>query len=722
MPTFGGLVERISDSADAKFGLGVFAGVLAFLLFVGVLYPAPIPVLVKGAVLGSLNALVAMGIVLVYRANRIINFAAGDLGAVAGVLAVSLIVGPGWAVFPALGAGFVAAIVLGAFIEFAVIRRFSKSPRLILTVATIALSSILAFVQGGLPRVFGYTTAPQNFPEPFPFTFDWFPVIFKSSHLLVVIVVPIVTAGLAAFFRFTRVGIAVRASAESTDRAALLGIPVKRIGTLVWVIATALSAIAVLLRAPIVGVAIGSVLGPGLLLRALAAAVIARMENLPIAFGVAVVLGMLEEAVFWATSRFLIADAVLFFVILGGLLLQRRGTISRADDSGRSSWAATREVRPIPKELIRLPEVRGAIYGLGGLVLVILVVLPLRWDASRVNLFSVGLIFSMIAVSLVVLTGWAGQISLGQFTFVAFGASVSGVLSQRGWDFFFCLLAAGVVGAVVAVAIGIPGLRIPGPFLAVTTLALALATGSFFLNREFFPWLLPEGRVKRPALFGKFDLESEHTYYYVLLGLLVLVLLMLRSFRQSRSGRALVAARDNSRAAQSYGVSPLRARLFAFALSGFVAAVAGATYGFHQHGVPQTALDVRQSIQIFSIVVIGGLGSLPGALLGAAYQTFINYSPFTRLAFTKLLGTGLVVLLILLFLPGGLGGLFYDLRDNFLRRVARRRGIIVPSLLADRRSRDDDDDEGAAALPAEAMALNLGGMEAGVELELEHTR
>ena len=717
-------MERVLGAPDAKFGLAVFAGCMAFLLFVGVFYPAPVPVLAKGAVLGSLNALVAMGIVLVYRANRIINFAAGDLGAVAGVLAVSLIVGPGWGVFPALGAGLVAALLLGAFVEFAVIRRFSKSPRLILTVATIALSSILAFVQGLLPRLFGYSTAPQNFPEPFPFQFDWFPVIFKASHLLVVIVVPIVTIGLAAFFRFTRVGIAVRASAESSDRASLLGIPVKRIGTLVWVLATALSAIAVLLRAPIVGVAIGSVLGPALLLRALAAAVIARMENLPIAFGVAVVLGMLEEAVFWETSRFLIADAVLFFVILGGLLLQRRGNVSRADDSGTSSWASTKEVRPIPQELRRLAPVRAAVYGLGGLVLLVLVVLPLRWDASRVNLFSVGLIFAMIAVSLVVLTGWAGQISLGQFTFVAFGASVSGVLSQRGWDFLFCLIAAGLVGAVVAVLIGLPGLRIPGPFLAVTTLALALATGSFFLNREFFPWLLPEGRVLRPALFGKFDLESEHTYYYVLLVLLGFVLLSLRSFRQSRSGRTLVAARDNARAAQSYGVSPLRARLFAFALSGFIAALGGALYGFHQHGVPQTALDVRQSIQIFSIVVIGGLGSLPGALLGAAYQTFINYSPFTRLAFTKLLGTGIGVMLILLFLPQGLGGLFYDLRDNFLRRVARQRGIIVPSLLADRRQGDDDDGElePLDPLPDEAMALNLAGMDETVELDLERTR
>ena len=671
---------------DAVFGQLVAAGTLALLVFVGFLYPAPPAILFLGIVLGSLNALVAMGLVLIYRANRIINFAVGDLGAVAGVLSVSLIVGPGFPFFPAIIIGFIAAIVLGAVVESLIIRRFAKSPRLILTVVTIGLSAVLAYGQLAIPTFFGYDTAPQDFPVPFNFTFDWFPVTFSAAHLLVVIVVPIVAAGLAAFFRYTRTGIAVRASAESADRAALLGIPVKRVLMLVWVLAAALSGLAVILRTPIVGVSIGTVLGPAILLRALAPAVIAKMESLPIAFAGALLLGVMEQAVQWHTGRTLIVDAVLFAVILGGLLLQKRGQVARADDGAGSSWESVREVRPIPRELSHVPLVRFGMPGLAALLVAVLLFVPTLLNGSQVNLFGAGICFAIICVSLVVLTGWAGQISLGQMAFAAFGASVSGVLAQDGWNFFLCLLLGGVVGGAVAIAIGIPALRIRGPFLAVATLAFALTTGSYLLNREFFPWLVPEGRILRPRLFGKFDLENELTYYYFLILLLVVVLGSVSSFRNSRSGRVLVATRDNTRAAQSYGVDPLRARLVAFAFSGFIAGLGGAALAFHQHTLPGLTLDVTASISVFSMVVIGGLGSVPGALLGAAYYTFLNYSPFTKLPASRLLGSGVGMLLILLFLRAGLGGAMYDMRDAILRKIAKAKGILVPSLLADTRT------------------------------------
>src|SRR5439155_9371963 len=154
------------------------------------------------------------------------------------------------------------------------------------------------------------------------------------------IVVPIVTVALIAFFRYTRVGIAVRASAESADRAALLGIPVKRIGTLVWVIAAGLSGLGVLLRLPIQGVAIGQVLGPSLLLRALAAAVIGRMESLPRTLAAALFLGIVDQAVFFHTGNTIVADAVMFAVILVALLVNRPTGVDRAAERDASSWAA----------------------------------------------------------------------------------------------------------------------------------------------------------------------------------------------------------------------------------------------------------------------------------------------------------------------------------------------------------------------------------------------
>ena len=693
----GELIERIAAVPDIKLGTQIAAGVLALLVFVGIIYPAPAPVLFLGIVFGALTSLIAMGLVLIYRANRIVNFAQGDLGGVASVLAASLMVGSHWNFFLAAIVGLVAAIALGAYIEFSTIRRFAKAPRLILTVVTIGLQQVLAGTQLVIPKLFHFDIAPQP-PQPFNFHWNWFPVTFNGGHLLVMIVVPIVVIALSAFFRFTDIGIAVRAQAESADRAALLGIPTKRIGTIVWMMAAGMSGLAVILRIPISGVQIGQVLGPSLMLSALAAAVIGGMESLPVTFGTSLVLGMFGQAVFFATGRSIITDAVMFAVIIIGLLFVRRPKISRADDTGASTWASIREVRPIPKELKGLPEVRYTLIGGAVAVAAFLLVIPNFMSDGTVNLFGVGLIFSMIILSLVILTGWSGQISLGQMAFVGFGAAVAGSLAVQGKDFFLTLVVAGLVGAGIAIAIGIPALRIRGLFLAVTTLAFAQTAGTYFLNQEFFPWLVPSDstRILRPtALLNKFNLESEHTFYYFLLLMAALILAAMWSLRHSRTGRALVALRDNTRGAQSYGINRIRGELTAFGLAGFIAALAGALFVYHQHQMLASPLETTNNLKIFSIAVIGGLGSIPGALFGAAYQTFVEHSPFTRVPASQYFASGAGLMFILFVFPSGFGGLIYDIRDRLLRVIARRRDIVVPSLLADVRVLEEGD-EGTA--------------------------
>lgn len=667
----------------------VVAGIVMFIIF-RIWVPVPYAVLFLGLVLGSLSAMVSMGLVLIYRANRIINFAQGQVGGLAAALAASLIVGPKWGFWPAVLVGLMVAVALGALTEILFIRRFKKAPRLLLTVATIGILQLFGFGQLIIPTLFNFDTAPQP-PVPFKFRFSWHPITFNGGHLLILIVVPIVVVALGAFFRYTRVGVAVRASAESADRAALLGIPVKRIGTLVWTIAALLSGLGVLLRLPIQGVNIGGFEGSSLLLRALAAAVIGRMESMPRAFGAALALGMVEQAVLFQTGRTIIVDGVLFFVIIAGLLLQGKGNVSRADDTGASSWAATREVRPIPRELNRLPEIR--IGQAAGFVAVAaaLIWFPLSLTPGDVQLMGTGLMIGMVTLSLVILTGWAGQISLGQLAFTAFGAAVGGSLAQQSNNFFICLLGAGLTGALMAVLVGLPALRIKGLFLAVSTLAFALATGTFLLNNEFFAWLVPDPskRILRPELFGKFDLEKEHTYYFVILFFFVLTIASVRSLRRSRTGRILVATRDNQRAAQSYGINPTRAKLQAFALSGFFAALAGGLYVFQQHGMPSSVLEPDSSLRVFSIAVVGGLGSIPGALLGATYMTILDNS--TRELYMRLLASGVGTLFILMFVPGGLGSVLYGARDASLRFIAKRRNILVPSLLADKRVEDEEE-------------------------------
>jgi ABC-type branched-subunit amino acid transport system ATPase component/ABC-type branched-subunit amino acid transport system permease subunit len=696
--------RRLRDRAgrDRRSAGLLAAAALAFALLVGVVYPAPLPIVFLGLVVGSLYGLVAVGLVLVYRANRIINFAQGSVGGLAGVFAASLIVGPHWPYLLAVAVALVAAFALGGVTEVVFVRRFARAPRLILTVATIGVAQLYDAATIALPKLFNYDSVPQP-PQPFPFHFSWFPVVFNGGHLLIVVVVPLATAALFTFLRRSRAGVAIRAAAESSDRAATLGIPVKRLNTLVWVLAGGLSGLGVLLRLPIQGVAIGAALGPSLLLFALAAAAIGRFESLPRTLIASLAIGVLEQAVFFRTGNTDVVNGVLLVVIIVALVANRPSEVDRAAERDASSWAAVGLVRAVPAALRRLPEFRMA-RAAGAVVLAgFLLLAPLAWSPSQVSLFSVGLIYAVVVCSLVVLTGWAGQISLGQMAFAAIGGAVAGTLAMHGKNFFLAVAVAVVVGAVIAVLLGIPALRMHGPFLAVTTLAFALATGSYFLNPAYFSWLVPNPAtdIPRPVLFGKYDLTSEHAMYYVVLLALGLCVAVAWRIRTSRVGRTLIAVRDNARSAQSFGVSPVRAKLTAFAVGGGMAALAGALYAYEQQRLVTSLLDPETSITVFVVAVIGGLASLPGAMLGAAYLTVVNYSSFTHATLSRLFASALGVLVILLFLPGGLGGLLYAVRDRLLRAVARRRQLVVPNLLADVAT--------AADTPPEAVAQTAAG-------------
>ncbi|HYD10436.1 MAG TPA: branched-chain amino acid ABC transporter permease, partial [Acidimicrobiales bacterium] len=294
-------------------------------------------------------------------------------------------------------------------------------------------------------------------------------------------------------------------------------------------------------------------------------------------------------------------------------------------------------------------------------------------------------IFSMVALSLVVLTGWAGQVSLGQVAFVGIGAAVGGwCTSVKGWDLAVALVAAGAIGAVIAIVIGIPALRMRGLHLAVATLAFAHVTSTYLLDQGEFAWL-PGDRLPRHDVLGLIPIESETQYFYFALACLVLVLLSVRRLRASRVGRVIIGTRENERAAQAYGVNATRAKLTAFAFSGFIAAFAGALFAHHQQSLGITAYATEESLVVFTMVVIGGLGSVPGAILGAAYVEGSKYFMPAELAF---FAGGVGLLLVLIVLPGGLGGAMYQLRDGYLRWVAERRKILVPSLVADARSID----------------------------------
>ena len=319
---------------------------------------APLGVIVLGCVLGSVTGLLAVGLVLVYRTTRVVNFAYGAMGGLPAALGIELYLAKG------------AAVAAGRAVRrrrrggdrraggTLVIRRFTTASRLVLTVATIGLAQVLGGAEMLVPMLFDQSPLVPSFRTPLTdVQVSIHPLVLTGNDLLIVAVVPLVLAGLGWFLLRTDEGRAVRAIAENTERALLLGIPVRRLSTLVWAIVGGLAALTVVLRAPGQGLTIDAAAGPALLLPALAAAVVSGMGSLPKAFLAGVGLGVFDQIVRWNTSQQAVTTVVFAAVILVALLLRRRDR-SRAEAADESSWSLTGTARPLPAAVAALPEVR----------------------------------------------------------------------------------------------------------------------------------------------------------------------------------------------------------------------------------------------------------------------------------------------------------------------------------------------------------------------------
>ena len=722
-------MKFLKDLIDRDPATSFWTGLLFLLVVTSALFgfPAPLGIVALGGVIGGLIAFISIGLVLVYRTNRIINFAHADIGATTVILAILLVREVQISYFTGVLIGLGSALLLGALIEKTVVRRFFKAPRLILTVATILLAQVLIGFQVLMPALFRADIVSPNFPTPFTWRFSIPdptgsspPVIFDGNHLLAILAVPVVVIALTIFLRGTAVGKAARAVADNAERASLLGIPVRRVSTIVWIMAAGLSALGALLRAPTVGLSVtGGAFGASLLVRALAPAVVARMENLRTTFVAALVLGIIDQAAFYRTLDESISNTILFVIILGALLLQRRGLVARADDVEAGTWQSVKEIRPVPKELKGVPEVK---FGFPALViggLVALIIYSAFATNFRLEGITLIMIYGIIGISLVILTGWAGQVSLGQIGFVAVGGAVCGrLVLDNEMNLLLALVIGGLVGAVVAIVIGLPALRIRGLFLAVSTVAFGLFVATMGLSPEYFGWMLPSGRIPRPSVFG-IELTAKPFFYFTLI-VLILVMASVRSLRRSRTGRVLIGARDNERAVRAFGVNVTMARLTSFALSGFYAALAGGLFAIHQNDVTPSAFTVQKGLEIFVMVVIGGLGSVPGVLLGA---TFYGASQLFFTSVVARLANGFLGLTLLMIIPGGLGQVLFGWRDAALRFIAKRRGVIVPSLVADvrveesvllpgARRQESEEPESIEEIEEEALAESPAGGDA----------
>jgi len=701
------IVKRLTgDSAPAR-GVRVALAVVAFLVAVEIVFGLSLSYLVYGVVLGSLYGMIGVALILIYRTSRIINFAAGAIGAIPAIFALILDAHDKIPYLAVLPIALIGGPLFGAGVDLLVMRRFSRSPRLILTVVTIGVAQALAIVGFFIPIWLGVkANLPPNVPTPWGNSVLWRngrgqPILIGNQVFALVVLV-VLSVGLALFLRYSRIGIALRASSENAERAALLGIPVLLIGTVAWAAAGLLSSMAIFVQSPLIGLPQNVTLGFDTILYGLAAAVIARMERIGLALIAGMGIGILIQALVARSGDNSVAEAAMVVVIMVALLAQK-GLVTRALDAGTSTWQTVKQFRPIPVELRDTPEVRTARATLFVAVAALVLAPPYLIHSADISLLAVVPIYGMVAVSLVILTGWAGQISLGQFGLVGAGAlAAGGIISRHNIDFFAALGIGIAAGAITAVIIGLPAVRIQVLYLGVTTLAFGYAMQGYLLNSHYWVGrhLMPNtltANIYRPVLYGRIDLADDRSFYYSCLALLALTVLGAYAFRRNRSGRVLIAARDNQRAAPAYSINLVRTRLAAFAISGGIAGMAGVLLVYQQHQVIPDSFSVLASVEIFLATVVGGLTSVGFAVSGAMifeftllfgprYYKFLGQDMITII---PLLLTGPLLVVNLYFYPGGSAEAGFGQRDTFLRWVARRHDILVPSLVADKRVEEE---------------------------------
>jgi ABC-type branched-subunit amino acid transport system ATPase component/ABC-type branched-subunit amino acid transport system permease subunit len=698
-----------------------------------------------GSVRGLIVALIAMGLVLVYRSNRVINFAVGDLGVPCAALLAIMAGKHHWPYWPALVAAVAVGTLAGAIVELAVIRRLFTAPRVIVLVATIGIAQLAQAVTLSLPD---YRTGTLQTAFPSPISGEWHPgagITVRGSQLLALIVVPLITIGLWWLLGHTRFGEAVRASVSNPDLARLTGINPKLMSTAVWTIAGFLSAVAVILIATDSGSTDLVAIGPDTLLRGLAAALVGRMVSFPKAVVAAMVIGVVDQVLFFNyTSDTGLVQFILFLAVL--VLVAR---ISRSTDPGAQSFQFAPRVHAIPERLRETWWVRRLPQMVAGLGLLVAIAAPLVFtESARHFTYAYILGFAICASSVIVLTGWAGQLSLGQMAFAGVGALgaaalVRGVSLDIGWHetrliqatlpitpFWLALLLGAALACLVATLVGIGALRVRGLLLAASTLAFAIAAQTYIFRRPILSLGRPTVRFPREAI-GPLDITNRNrAYYFVTLAVLVIVMIVAGRVRRSGIGRMIVGVRENEQAAAALTVSPPRAKLTAFALSGFIAGLGGALLGALVVTISYAERGglflVTDSLQLVAMAVIGGLGSLAGAVIGALW--IVGLPAFWPDNDTvPLLTSSIGLLIILLYIPGGFTQIAYWARDLLLARLERRLPPAPPkasteppaSLARARRLEPVTMNHDGSALATHDLTVRYGGLTAvdGVSFE-----
>ncbi|HEX6657188.1 MAG TPA: ATP-binding cassette domain-containing protein, partial [Ilumatobacter sp.] len=691
----------------------------------------------NGVVNGSLIGLLALAMVLVYRSTRVINFAVGSIGLVGATLLPLLVLDYDFPYWVGLVVCLLCGTAFAAVSELIVIRRLFDAPRVIVLVATVGIAQLAAGVAAAYPDL---EASGSKYPLPISHVFENVAGLrVTGTQLAVLVAAPLLVSGLLWILFRTTLGRTIEATADNAALARLSSVNPKLVSTFVWTMAGLVSTVAMILLSTLGG-AVGGLddLGPVTLSRAMIAFVLARMRSYHLAFLYGIAIGVAEAVVrFNFIRKPGLFDVIGFAVVLVVVFLQGR---TQADD-GVFAFAPTVRVRPERVDevtwLRRMPVLIGVLIAAAVIALPLVVTLP-----SRQLVYASVACFGICAMSLSVITGWAGQLSLAQMTFAGFGGLLSAAF-VRGFEldvwvldvhapslpFLVAIPLAAIVVSAMAVLIGLGALRVRGLQLAVTTFVFAVAAQQYIYRIPVFSDDNANSvSFRRGSLFG-LSLDSYRTYYYACVVVLAVVFIVTSRLRLSGIGRSTIAARDNPDAAAAYTVSPARTKLTAFAIAGFVAAIGGAMLAGLVQSVPfgERYFLFSDSLQLVGMVVIGGLAARVGPILGALWVIGLPaFFPDNELVplFTSSIG----LLLVVMYFPGGFAQIGYLIRDALDDWAVRRlpppasESRVRPAVeaLSGRRRDPMTAKPTTTALVATDMTVRFGGNVAvdGVALEV----
>jgi ABC-type branched-subunit amino acid transport system ATPase component/ABC-type branched-subunit amino acid transport system permease subunit len=615
---------------------------------------------VLGLGIGGVYGLLGNGLVLIYRGSGLVNFAHGAMAMAAAYTFYELDRVKGWNV----GLAFVASVALlgliGVLTQVILMRRLRDAAPISRLIGTLG---VLALLDGLFSKWFGAssnTVLPPILPHG-PLHIGGYTIDKQALCLLGIGAV--ICLALYLWSRFSASGLAITAVAESPDAAATLGWSPQGLATLTWGTGAALAGIAGILIAPTTGLVVTNM--TLIVVSAMAAALLGGFESFPVVFAAGVVIGVVQSEM----ARYVTApgwsDSLPFIVITIALVVRGRGLPVRGH-----------VLEQLPRLASGVVPVRVVL----PLTVLLCVGIETVFSQNLTLALTVQITVAIILLSIVVVTGFAGQLSLAQYALAGVGAFVAGRLSAaQGWPFILCLIA-GVLGAAAAGAVvGAPALRTRGVNLAIITLGLAVAVQDLIFLNPNYTGGFGGTTVASPKLFGlSIDpIETPGRYAIFCCLCLLAVTIVVGNVRRSRVGRRLIAVRANENAAASLGVSVTGAKLYAFAFGAGVAGLGGVLLAFQNPVLQFNSFDPLTSVNFVGYATIGGVGHLAGPLYGSGFQNgglgSLVLSKFGDLdAWLPVIG-GVALILVLLQNPDGIAG---TPAPKWLKRLAHRRTSV----------------------------------------------